>query len=211
MKYRLLVTAAALLALPPFAFSAPRAPAPVRSMPPAPDLHVPMATTADTIVFEHLRWGTPRHDVDAKLEPKGFSRAGVRVKDEFRGTLDERPVRVACEYDVHSRLIAVTVRFESVALGEAIELYDRIVTERRGKWGEPSARIELGRSGQRATWGIYSRVLPAGPPTAATLWIAGNEDAAAVQLDGRHRVWMRLEAHDWPAAKARLDKQNGLR
>jgi len=45
--------------------------------------------------------------------------------------------------------------------------------------------------------GRRERFLRAGEPTAASLWVARSQDAAAVQMDGDHVVWLRFEAAGW--------------
>lgn len=170
----------------------------------APLAFVAQAKSPEPLRFAGVAWGTPRARVEQAYAKRGWK---LRVSDElgrerlvarvWGRSADLRP-----EYDAGGSLVAVTLQFFPESEGDALALFDTLVTRLAANHGPPTERIAPARPTSREWVGRERRLLARGEVTAAALWVSPAEDAAAVQLDAARFVWVRYESRAWALAHA---------
>ena len=177
----------------------PRSAVPAAAPPPAGSAR-PEAR-GEALRFENIPWGAARAEVERALVAGGHAR-GAAGEAWFRARRAGQDARATPEYSEQGGLIAMTLRFSPGTTGDALRLYVRLVEDMRRRHGPWLVQVDPARRAQ-APWRFRGRD-PLGDrePAAATLWVSPADDAAAVQLDERHVVWLRFEARDWAARRA---------
>ncbi len=158
--------------------------------------------------FGDLPWDTPAAAVARWLPQHGWARSEPSGEDErpaWRGKVLGRTGLLTPEFDADGRLLAVDVLFVPAGSGGALQRYATLVAAVRARHGAAAQEIAPGRPVVEQQLGRIARVRRIGPLTAATLWTAADGAAAAVQLDGEGRLWLRYESPRWQAAQPAAD------
>lgn len=162
------------------------------------------AKAPEPLRFSGVAWGTPRARVEQSWAKRGWK---LRLPDEqgrerIVARAWGRSADLLPEYDAGGALVAVTLKFFPESEGDAVALFDTLVTRLAASHGPPAERIAPARPAVREWVGRERRLLARDEVTAAALWVSPAEDAAAVQLDAAHFVWVRYESRAWAVAHA---------
>lgn len=161
------------------------------------------APRREALAFDGHRWGATLGEVGARLARRGWTRSreddramgGAAWRGRWRGE------EAACcpEFAARKGLVAVTLRFEPATTGEALALYARLGADLERRYGPELVDTGPARATERVHDGLRWRLVRVGEPAGARLWTGEDGAAAALQLDGERRVWVRWEAPNWEA------------
>jgi hypothetical protein len=188
------LTAAARLALPPLLL-----------------LVLVAARAPEALRYGSLRWGETRVQVAARLAREGFVRAGDDDALPWRGRALGRRAALGVEETPRGGLLAVTLRWRFDTTGEGLQAYRDAARTLTARWGRAELVVDPDLGSPPRRWRYWRPAPGEGEVSAATAWTAANGDAAVLQLDGAHRLWLRLESHEWNAVHGERDSDGDPR
>lgn len=162
------------------------------------------SATPAPLRFAGVAWGAREPQVTKAYAKQGWVLRLGRDDGGTRyvGRVWDRSADIEPEYDAAGALAAVTLKFHPESEGDALQLYGALVERMRLAHGPWAEQIAPARPISREWEGRERRLIAREELTAATLWVSPAEDAAAVQLDAAHYVWVRYESRAWAAAHA---------
>jgi hypothetical protein len=159
------------------------------------------AARHEPIAFAGLPWGAAAPAVNARLARLGFRSGGPADGTEggptWRGRWRGERATCTTESRPGHGLVAVTLRFDPATLGDALQLYERLGADLRRRYGPEDVSVGPGRSVTADRSDPRLRLVMRDDLVGARFWTGADDAALALQLDGRHVVWLRWEAPGW--------------